>query len=321
VALSVILRLLLYKIPGIMILFFPMAILFTTMLVLVRLAKDSELVVLRTAGVHLFRIVLPLLVLGFVLSLLALYINEKIVPQSNHASETLVRKMILKNPLPQIQQNVFFNAGQNRYFYLRSINPATREVEGVMMYELSWTGYPRMITARKAFYRDGRWYLQGGVLHDFDASGRLVTEATFELMEIDFNREFSQFFSEVRSTLEMDSVELKKQIKSFKKSGISTRQLEVDYYLKKSGAFAGLIFSLIGVALSVTFVRSHRDFWGIIIAVGIAVLCCGFFFTNTAIFRAFGRGGVLPSLWAAWIPDLVFGTIALVLILKESFRR
>ena len=43
-----------------MVLFFPMAALFSTMLLLVRMAKDNELTVLRTSGIQTFRIILPI---------------------------------------------------------------------------------------------------------------------------------------------------------------------------------------------------------------------------------------------------------------------
>lgn len=321
VSLPVVFKLLLFKIPSIMVLFSPMAVLFSTMLVFGRLAKDSELVVLRTSGVHLLRIVLPVVLTGFFLSLLTFFINEKIVPWSNHKSEIIVRQMILKNPLPQIQQNIFFNAGANRYFYLRSLNPKTKEFEGIMIYELSWTGYPKLITAKKGYYRDRHWFLEGGILHDFDTKGHLVCESSFETMEINFDRDFSSFFSDVKSTLEMNSEELKKQIKNFKKSSISTRHLEVDLALKQAAPFTNLIFLLIGVGLATNFVRSQRDFWGIIIAVGIAVLGCGFFFFNMAAFRALGRAGVLPPFLAGWGPNFLFGLAAVFLILKEGLTR
>lgn len=318
---GVIIKLLIFKIPFITILFFPMAVLFATMLVFVRLAKDTELVVFRTSGIPMLRIIRPVIFLGIFLSFLAFFINEKIVPLSNHASEMLVRRIILKNPLPQIQQNVFFHGGKNRYFYIQSINPKTKELNGVMIYELTWTGYPKLITGKRGFFKDGRWYLKDGIFHDFNAKGELVCQATFDEAEINFNRDFETFFTDVKSTLEMNSAELKKQIEAFRKSGITTRILEVDFFVKQATPFANLIFTLIGMALSINFVRSQRDFWGIIMAVGLAILASGFFFFNLAAFRAFGRGAWVSPLVAAWGPNILFGVASVFLILKESFGR
>ena len=49
-------KLLIYKLPAVMVLFFPMATLFACMLLFVRMAKDNELSVLRTSGISSFKI-------------------------------------------------------------------------------------------------------------------------------------------------------------------------------------------------------------------------------------------------------------------------
>ncbi|NQY73397.1 MAG: LptF/LptG family permease, partial [Candidatus Margulisbacteria bacterium] len=47
VSLFIVIRLLIYKIPAIMVLFFPMAVLFSVMLLLIRMAKDNEITIIR----------------------------------------------------------------------------------------------------------------------------------------------------------------------------------------------------------------------------------------------------------------------------------
>ena len=64
----IVLRLLLYKLPAVMILFFPMASLFSIMLLFVRMAKDNELGVLRTSGVPTFGIIQPAMLMVFFIS-------------------------------------------------------------------------------------------------------------------------------------------------------------------------------------------------------------------------------------------------------------
>ena len=54
---DVVIRILIYKLPAIMVLFFPMAVLFTVMLILVRMAKDNEITVLKTFIVKTLQIV------------------------------------------------------------------------------------------------------------------------------------------------------------------------------------------------------------------------------------------------------------------------
>ena len=126
-------RLLLYKLPAIMILFFPMAVLFSVMLLMVRMAKDNELTVLRTSGINTTRIIGPLLLFTFVTAPLSYITNEKIGPWSNHTSDKLIRKEIKKKPPPDIKENIVFKDGNSRYFYIKRINAKLSTIENILI--------------------------------------------------------------------------------------------------------------------------------------------------------------------------------------------
>ena len=108
----------------------------------------------------------------------------------------------------------------------------------------------------------------------------------------------------------MDSKELKKRIQTLSKVGISTRSLKVEYHMKKSIPAACFIFGLTGIAFCLLFVRSGKDWWGVIIAIIIAVLSTGLYFFSIALFRALGKDGTIIPLLSVWIPNLIYGTIA-----------
>jgi lipopolysaccharide export system permease protein len=59
----------LWQMPGVVLLVIPMAMLLGTLLAMQRLSSDSEITALKAGGISLARIVTPLLVGGFLLSL------------------------------------------------------------------------------------------------------------------------------------------------------------------------------------------------------------------------------------------------------------
>jgi lipopolysaccharide export LptBFGC system permease protein LptF len=148
VPLAVVVRLLLFKIPAVMVLYFPLVILFATLLVMVRMARESEITVLQAGGISSLRIVLGLILFGALATGVSYFLNETVVPMSNHVSDNLIRKAGLKKPPPEITQNVFFKASRNRYFYIRSISPSFKVMNDVMVYELT-ADFPRVITAKE----------------------------------------------------------------------------------------------------------------------------------------------------------------------------
>ena len=74
------------RLPGFLVLSFPMATLLATLLAFSRLSANSELTALRSLGVKTWRMVLPALVLAFLMSLLTFVFNDVIVPAANTAA-------------------------------------------------------------------------------------------------------------------------------------------------------------------------------------------------------------------------------------------
>lgn len=63
-----VLKLMLYKLPSLLVLTFPVSTLFGTAMALGRFSKDNEMVALRTSGISVFRIARPILALGLIVS-------------------------------------------------------------------------------------------------------------------------------------------------------------------------------------------------------------------------------------------------------------
>ena len=145
VSVLVIIRLLAYKLPAVIVLFFPMAVIFAVMLLFVRMAKDNELSVLRTSGINAFRIILPAILLTIGISFLSFYINERLVPLANVASDNLIKKELKKSPPPDIKKNTVFK-NDNRFFYIKEIDTKRNIMEHVLVFE-SQRKFPRILTA------------------------------------------------------------------------------------------------------------------------------------------------------------------------------
>ena len=92
-SLSSTLQLFVYKLPAIISITLPMAVLLATILVIGRLSSDLEILALRSAGVSLIRILIPILSVGLVVSLVNIIFNEIVVPRSNYNAEILMHDL------------------------------------------------------------------------------------------------------------------------------------------------------------------------------------------------------------------------------------
>lgn len=304
----VVFRLLIYKIPAVMILFFPMACLFSSMVVVIRMIKDNEITILRAAGIGWIRIIWPIVIIATGVSLIAILANDKLVPWTNHISEALIRQSVHTSIPPTISSQLFFKDNQNRCYYVASIDQTTQVMHDIIIAQLGPT-FPTMMTAKTATRKGSTWILANGTTYHYFSSGLIQSMSKFSTMSIDID---PRIFSETRSDktpFEMDSAELASQIAMLSHSGLSTRHLEVEYHIKSSLPSACFAFSILGLAVCMGFIKSHKDWWGVIAAVCTATLSTGFYFFLMAVSRSLAGSGTvnwLTPLWGAWLPNIVF---------------
>lgn len=316
VAAGTVFKLLLYKLPDAVAQSIPVATLCGALLSLMRLGRDSELAALRTGGVRAFRILLPLLVLGFLASVSAFAFNENLVPWANHEFENIVRRIVLEESIPTAEENVFFRGTGDRFFYIRRVDASTKELRDVLVYEVRKDGPPRIISAKKGSAKGDVWTLSDGVVHDLDREGYVAYEAKFEEMSLRMDQKLESFFEGQKTPSEMSRKELKSYIDLFRSGGINVAPLVVDYHLKLAIPFAPFIFVLAGAPIA-TIAASPKAsrFTGIVSGGIIAFL----YYALSSILRSLGCSNVLPPFVAAWTGNIVFAFVgAFLLVYSEN---
>lgn len=305
-----VLRLLFYYLPEIIVQTFPVAILFATMYGMSRLARENEFTALRMGGVSLYRLISPLIILGIVISIMTFIINEDIVPWSNHEAQNIIRRSILKQAMPDIKESVFFKGPEGRIFYVKKYDEKSNTLDSIVVInQKKDEKYPQVITARSGKVINNIWQLEGGIIHRFTGQGKLYQGIEFDLMEYEIAKDVERFFGEQRTTSEMSRESLKKDVELFQKSGINVDSLLVDYHLKLSMPLAALIFILIGTPLSL----SSKDSRAASIIFTIIVVFS--YYLILSISQSFGKNSRIPPLLAAWLPNITFGLLGIILLI------
>ena len=313
-----VLKLLIFKLPAIMVLTFPVSTLFGVAMAMGRLSQDSEIIALRTSGVSMFRIATPIIIISFVISLMCYSTNEFVVPWANRISEGIIRQIILKKPVTQIKENLFFKDKGDRYFYVKRVDPKEGTLQDIMMYELEESSIPRVVVAKRAKFNGDIWDLESGLIHKYGEDGHLEYEATFDSMRIVVSEGFLGHlgYSEQKTTQEMNSRELRKLIGMLRRGGVNTRSLLVDFYMKFSVPLTCFVFALIGIPLSLPGVRTGRAF-GVVMCIIIVFS----FYVFASVSRSFGYGGIVNPVLAAFVPQATFALFGGALLFREAVFR
>ncbi len=308
-----VIKLLIYRLPAFLAVTFPVALLGSSELAIAQMSVNNEISAMRTGGISFRRIMKPFLITGILISILSFATNDYIVPEANHISQNIIREIVLKKGPPNIQRNVFFRDAENRYFYINRLDEQNMIMREIMIYEMTRERFPRVITASEGRWVVDTWFLKNGTIYNYNGEGKITYEMTFQDMEIEVKEDLQDFFKNQRTPQEMSSKELRQQIQILKDAGVDTKNFEVDYHVKFSFPFSGLIFALIGVPLGIQMKRSTKA-TGIIISIALVFL----YYVAYSLCRSLGRGGMIDPFISSWIPNLIFLGLGILLVFRAE---
>ncbi|HUO57652.1 MAG TPA: LptF/LptG family permease [bacterium] len=103
------LLLFLSMVPFILSLTVPMSTMVATLLAFGRLSSDMEVTAFKSSGVHLFRLIGPVLLLGACLTLVMLFFNDEVLPGANFLFKKIHFKILREQAGIALQERVFID--------------------------------------------------------------------------------------------------------------------------------------------------------------------------------------------------------------------
>ena len=118
------------------------------------------------------------------------------------------------------------------------------------------------------------------------------------------------FKTEAPDAGKMTYDQLSRYITQLKASGFDAVPQMVQLRRKVAFPFVTLIMTLLAVPFAVSTGRR-----GALYGIGVGIVIAIVYWVALSVFGAFGTGGVLPPVLAAWAPNLLFGAVAGYLVL------
>jgi lipopolysaccharide export system permease protein len=123
------------------------------------------------------------------------------------------------------------------------------------------------------------------------------------------------FAKETRKPEEMNYFELRSHVDKLRASGGRVANYLVDLHIKLAFPLVNLIVVMIGASIA-TRLRMQSAALGFGLSVAISFFYYGFLRTGQAL----GHNGALPPYLAAWLGDLAFGVVGLVMLVQAQKR-
>ena len=314
VPLSVILEYLAYKLPETVVETFPIGILFGTIYGLGRLNQKKEITALRMGGISLFRVILPLTILGIMVSLFTYGLNEHVVPHTNQRAHNIYQSHILQNSTGDVQEDIYFE-DNGRLFHAGIYNQETAEINNILILNDSHQNkYPRALTAPEGSVRENIWLLKEGKIHSYNQEGFLEAVDNFEEMEIEISRDFTALYGQQQSGGQMSLEEIRNRIQISEMGGAPTSSLLVDYHLELATSFAPLILLWIGAPLSLGKEKGRAT------SIMLTIIIIFLYYILQSTLASLGRNNIINPILSAWFPHLFFLLVGGFLLFQQKFK-
>lgn len=317
VPLLIMVKYFLYQIPFTIVLVTPVAVLLACLFAFGTLSYHNEIIAMKSTGVNLYRLILPIWVTALLISLFSFAWNEFVVPVANQRMLIIKSQKIDHQNISYQIENFSLRSDKGWFWRIKLFDKEKGFMQGIEIKSRFPNGYLSLrLDAKKATWLDNSWWLEEGILRRFNQQGLIIKEEKFKKKKIQmWSPDQIWMINQVekKEANEMGMRELGAYIRLLQASGSKFNDKLVDLYLKVSFPLTNLIMALIGTSLSL-----QRSKGGRVASFGLSILIAFFYWVTIGLGRALGMAEKLPPLFSAWLANIIFGLIGVYLALKTK---
>ena len=314
------------QLPQIILVSLPVGMLLALIFCLSRMSRSNEIISMLTAGMSVWRIVLPLALAGVVLTGLLTLLNYEAAP---HAEA--MKKMDLdqikrgkKAGQKEVLEGYLFRERQkDRTWFIKRFRQATGTLDHVHITQHGPDGeiVSKWYARRAVFDAKTRtWTLERGMQVDFNAAGDVEQRTDFQtgVKAIEGWTETPWRIASAQYEPQNLTVPELREYLQFNADFPEVQLAPYRAYLWHRWAFPfqALIVVFIGAPLSIVFSRR-----GVIGGVAGAIFLYAGLLLSTYLFLALGKGWRMNAITSAWAPNAFFFAIGLALLYLRSTNR
>jgi lipopolysaccharide export system permease protein len=313
-------KLFLFMMPALIKYTLPISVLTAILLSLGRLSSDNEITAIRASGINLLTLITPLLLLGFILSLLSVILNDRIIPYAHFATRKMMIEVGVKNPTAALESGVFIDSFQKYKLFIFHVDQKKNRLGNIRIYEPQGENRPpRTIIARAGEFisipekNTVKLKLIDGTSDEPDPDNpanfyKLNFKTYF--MNLNFSQGKDKDKIE-KKPKDMTIAELRKEIKEIKNEGIDAAPLITELNEKITLAFSSFIFILLGIPLAVITRRREKS-----VNFGISFIIVGVYYILLMGAESLSLQGKVNPAVAMWAPNAIFGAIGAILLFR-----
>lgn len=286
----------------------PLMVFIATVFFTSRIAARTEIIAMLSSGISFGRMLLPYMIGAAILGALTFLQVGWILPIANKIRNNF-EKTYVKQEFYFSGRNVHITIAPDIYAYLESYNTSTKTGNKFTMETIKGNELIQKFSAEKIVWqpKKKKWNLQNYQVRTLDSLGEKVrtgteVDTTINLFPKDFESDYNLY-----ETFTLP--ELNNYINLLKSRGADGLEVYlIEKYIRFTQPFAILILTAIGVIVSARKSRKGVG-WQIALGFMLAFIYILFFLLSKGVAEA----GTINTLFAVWLPNIVFSFIGLIL--------
>jgi lipopolysaccharide export system permease protein len=310
-----------YTLPTVSGLTLPIAFLIGCTLTFNRLSMDSEYVVLKAAGVSVYRMLVPLFAAAVVVYGLASFVLMYVSPWGFQGLQRLFFEVARSRAYYHLRAHEFNDTFKGLVLYVERTVPELQRLEGIFIADTR-SGVSQVITAQagdlltqseamRVILR-----LEQGAIHRYAPPYKRYHVLQFSHYDVILDLD-SQLARQARDAVrprELFPSQFRAEIARQQRLGKNPRSLLLFWHKLFALPFACMIFAGLGPALGVVHPKSGRSAGYVL---GLAAIFVYYFFLTASDALAEALP-FLPTSLAAWFPNLCMGSITILLLRRTA---
>jgi lipopolysaccharide export system permease protein len=318
-SLAVAIEYFLWEMPNYLLLVVPMAMLFGTLLSMQRLSGESEITAMKAGGISLVRMFWPLAVVGLLVSLASLFVQEQIVPLANDRAAYL-REAVIEHLSPAASNLTVVTplpGGGKQVTIAGSLDSSSESLRDVTVLRYDNHGHlDEMIVSDRARYDPPTWTFANATTYEF-AGGQVTATLVSPQLAVDIGQRPNEVAKRSASANDPENLSRAEIREALDAGGLGDTQRRIftaTYAAKLARPFSAVVFVLFAFPLGMRRVRGG----GAALGFGLALAIVFVYYVITTLCLSIGA----ISLWlagiAAWFPNALFSGIGVWLLRRAS---
>ena len=281
----------------------PFALMISVLILLTLLERQQEMTALKAAGISLFRLTIPVLLVAAVSAAGLWVLGEMIVPKANREVQRLLDQIkgreTTRSYRASDRQWLLSRDSESLYNFLRYDDPSNTLIRFTMFRVDENMALKFYLFSRRVRYFDGVWVADSGWFRQIFPDGTDEFRRITAPMKLEIPEGPEYFGQEYRRPSEMSVAELASYIRELIESGYRPNKLIVRWHQKFAYPLSAFVMVLLALPFGLN--RGGRRFTtmqGVAVALFLGIA----YFMATALFGRLGEVDVLPPIMGAWAP-------------------